>query len=231
METPLKYHNLDFPHTPMKFYSNEDSSDKNRKRQLFFSISRKSDEFSNEFLENAIYNANFKGNVGEEAYEVSPSAYMNKTSPMQKNSSQKGVPMQDDKDDMSTLHFNSNTIKVKKNLFNILVNQIGKKSSPRKRRKVSKPPTIIRRRIDVFKVKNRNKQIPKSVRIKKTPYQLLVLKTYYNEIVSNKTQFNRKQIKKISMKINLDVNKIYKWLWDKKNKLERKNLFIVTKYK
>ena len=41
--------------------------------------------------------------------------------------------------------------------------------------------------------------------------------------------WSKKQIKEISESIGLKENKIYKWLWDKKNKEYKVTKFVVNK--
>ena len=70
-----------------------------------------------------------------------------------------------------------------------------------------------------------NKIIYKKRRFRKNNDQLSLLKKFYEE---NKT-WSKSQIKEISQKISLKENKVYKWLWDQKNKEIKANKFVVKK--
>ena len=70
-----------------------------------------------------------------------------------------------------------------------------------------------------------NKIIYKKRRFRKNNDQLTLLKKFYDE---NKT-WSKSQIKEISQKISLKENKVYKWLWDQKNKEIKANKFVVKK--
>ena len=70
-----------------------------------------------------------------------------------------------------------------------------------------------------------NKIIYKKRRFRKNNDQLSLLKKFYEE---NKT-WSKSQIKEISLKISLKENKVYKWLWDQKNKEIKANKFVVKK--
>ena len=70
-----------------------------------------------------------------------------------------------------------------------------------------------------------NKIIYKKRRFRKNNDQLTLLKKFYEE---NKT-WSKSQIKEISQKISLKENKVYKWLWDQKNKEIKANKFVVKK--
>ena len=54
-----------------------------------------------------------------------------------------------------------------------------------------------------------------------------LLSKFYTE---NKN-WSKKQIKEISERIGLKENKIYKWLWDQKNKEYKSTKFVVNKNK
>ena len=61
--------------------------------------------------------------------------------------------------------------------------------------------------------------------MRKNGEQLELLSKFYNE---NKN-WTKEQIKKISETIGLKENKIYKWLWDQKNKEYKSTKFVVNK--
>jgi len=65
-------------------------------------------------------------------------------------------------------------------------------------------------------------------RIRKSSHQLDALKITYEK--SSNKDWNKETITEISNKIGLSENKVYKWLWDKKNKemMDKKIFFIQT---
>ena len=65
----------------------------------------------------------------------------------------------------------------------------------------------------------------KKKRLRKNNQQLGLLSKFYNE---NKN-WTKGQIKEISEIIGLKENKIYKWLWDQKNKEYKATKFVVNK--
>lgn len=67
----------------------------------------------------------------------------------------------------------------------------------------------------------------KKKRLRKNNEQLVLLSKFYME---NKN-WSKKQIKEISDNIGLKENKIYKWLWDQKNKEYKVTKFVVNKDK
>ena len=69
------------------------------------------------------------------------------------------------------------------------------------------------------------KNLLKKKRVRKNGEQLELLSKFYNE---NKN-WTKEQIKKISETIGLKENKIYKWLWDQKNKEYKSTKFVVNK--
>ena len=72
-----------------------------------------------------------------------------------------------------------------------------------------------------------SKTFMKKKRIRKNNEQLELLSKFYTE---NKN-WSKKQIKEISQNIGLKENKIYKWLWDQKNKEYKITKFVVNKDK
>jgi hypothetical protein len=61
--------------------------------------------------------------------------------------------------------------------------------------------------------------------VRKNVEQIELLSKFYNE---NKN-WSKEQIKRISETIGLKENKIYKWLWDQKNKEYKSTKFVVNK--
>ena len=70
-----------------------------------------------------------------------------------------------------------------------------------------------------------SKNLLKKKRLRKNNQQLGLLSKFYTE---NKN-WTKKQIKEISESIGLKENKIYKWLWDQKNKEYKATKFVVNK--
>ena len=70
-----------------------------------------------------------------------------------------------------------------------------------------------------------NKIIYKKRRFRKNNDQLSLLKKFYEE---NKT-WSKSQIKELSQRLSLKENKVYKWLWDQRNKEIKANKFVIKK--
>ena len=70
-----------------------------------------------------------------------------------------------------------------------------------------------------------SKTLLKKKRLRKNNEQLGLLSKFYME---NKN-WSKKQIKEISESIGLKENKIYKWLWDQKNKEYKVTKFVINK--
>ena len=64
----------------------------------------------------------------------------------------------------------------------------------------------------------------KKKRFRKNSEQLKYLLLFYNK---NK-HWNKKEIKKLSEEIGLKENKVYKWLWDQRNKELKNAKFIIA---
>ena len=65
----------------------------------------------------------------------------------------------------------------------------------------------------------------KRKRLRKNNEQLFLLKKFYSE----HKYWNKKQIREISCKVGIKENKVYKWLWDQRNKETRNTKFIINK--
>jgi len=65
----------------------------------------------------------------------------------------------------------------------------------------------------------------KNRRFRKNNEQIVLLKKFYNE----HKHWSKNQIKEISQKIGLKENKVYKWLWDQRNKEIKATKFVVKK--
>ena len=70
-----------------------------------------------------------------------------------------------------------------------------------------------------------NRTINKNRRLRKSNEQIALLKKFYNE----HKHWSKNQIKEISQKIGLKENKVYKWLWDQRNKELKSTKFVVKK--
>lgn len=66
----------------------------------------------------------------------------------------------------------------------------------------------------------------KKRRFRKNKEQIEKLNLFYS---GKNTRWSREQIKKISEEIGIKETKVYKWLWDKKNKEEKQNKFYIHK--
>ena len=65
----------------------------------------------------------------------------------------------------------------------------------------------------------------KRKRLRKSDKQLFLLKKFYSE----HKNWNKSQIKEISVKSGIKENTVYKWLWDQRNKEAKSTKFIVNK--
>lgn len=74
-------------------------------------------------------------------------------------------------------------------------------------------------------ISDASKSSCKKRRFRKNNEQLLILTKFFNE---NKN-WSKKQLKEISKNTGLMENKVYKWLWDQRNKEFRSTRFIVNK--
>ena len=70
-----------------------------------------------------------------------------------------------------------------------------------------------------------NRGFNKNRRFRKNNDQIALLKKFYNE----HKHWSKNQIKEISQKIGLKENKVYKWLWDQRNKEIKATKFVVKK--
>ena len=71
-----------------------------------------------------------------------------------------------------------------------------------------------------------SKNLLKKKRFRKNSEQIVLLSKFYNE----HKNWSKKEIKEISKNIGLKENKIYKWLWDQKNKDYNKSTkFVINK--
>ena len=72
---------------------------------------------------------------------------------------------------------------------------------------------------------NSSKSSARKRRFRKNNEQLVLLAQFFNE----HKHWSKKQIKEISQKTGLKENKVYKWLWDQRNKEYKSTKFIISK--
>ena len=70
-----------------------------------------------------------------------------------------------------------------------------------------------------------NRTVNKNKRFRKNNDQIAILKKFYDE----HKHWSKMQIREISRKIGLKENKVYKWLWDQRNKEIKATKFVVKK--
>jgi hypothetical protein len=95
-------------------------------------------------------------------------------------------------------------------------------SSPRN---IKKPKKIFECSGSTLATNTSNRNINKKRRFRKNKDQLFLLNKFYNEHKC----WSKNQIKEISQKAGLKENKVYKWLWDQRNKEIKLAKFVVNK--
>ena len=95
-------------------------------------------------------------------------------------------------------------------------------SSPRI---IKKPKKIFECSGSTIATNSSIKSANKKRRFRKNSEQLSLLKKFYNE----HKYWSKAQIKEISQRIGLKENKVYKWLWDQRNKEMKATKFVVKK--
>ena len=95
-------------------------------------------------------------------------------------------------------------------------------SSPRI---IKKPKKIFECSGSTIATNSSFKAATKKRRFRKNNDQLKLLKKFYNE----HKYWSKTQIKEISQNIGLKENKVYKWLWDQRNKEIKATKFVVKK--
>ena len=90
---------------------------------------------------------------------------------------------------------------------------------------INKPKKIFECSGSTIATNTSNKTINKNRRFRKNNEQIALLKKFYSE----HKHWSKKQIKEISQKIGLKENKVYKWLWDQRNKEIKATKFVVKK--
>ena len=72
---------------------------------------------------------------------------------------------------------------------------------------------------------NSSKSSARKRRFRKNNEQLFLLSQFFNE----HKHWSKNQIKEISIRTGLKENKVYKWLWDQRNKEYKNTKFIINK--
>ena len=72
---------------------------------------------------------------------------------------------------------------------------------------------------------NSSKSSARKRRFRKNNEQILLLSQFFNE----HKHWSKNQIKEISNRTGLKENKVYKWLWDQRNKEYKATKFIINK--
>ena len=111
---------------------------------------------------------------------------------------------------------------IRKKNSNLQISHAFTFSSPRT---INKQKKIFECSGSTFATNSSNKCGFKKRRLRKNNEQLSLLKTFYNE----HKYWSKNQIKDLSKKIGLKENKVYKWLWDQRNKEIRATKFVVKK--
>ena len=126
-------------------------------------------------------------------------------------------------DYVNNFYNNNNKIElIRKKNINLQISPQFMFSSPRN---IKKSKKIFECSGSTVATNSSNKNCFKKRRFRKNNEQLLLLKKFYEE---NKS-WSKSQIKEISQKISLKENKVYKWLWDQRNKEIKANKFVVKK--
>ena len=90
---------------------------------------------------------------------------------------------------------------------------------------LKKPKKIFECSGSTIATNSSNKILNKKRRLRKNNDQLELLKKFY---IENKN-WTKSQIKEVSAKIGLKENKVYKWLWDQRNKELKSAKFVINK--
>ena len=109
----------------------------------------------------------------------------------------------------------------KKNLFSIFENTLCSPKTPNKKKRLSKYLFECSASSTTFATSEKKKK-----RCRKNKRQVEQLNMFYYEKGS---KWNRSDIKEISNVVGIKETKVYKWLWDKRNKEEKKMKFLVLK--
>ena len=113
-------------------------------------------------------------------------------------------------------------IDIKKKNCNLQISHPFVFSSPRI---IKKPKKIFECSGSTIATYSSNGNKSKKRRFRKNSDQLTLLKNFYKE----HKFWSKNQIKEISQKTGLKENKVYKWLWDQKNKELKATKFVVDK--
>ena len=117
---------------------------------------------------------------------------------------------------------NNNKVEIRKKNCNLQISHQFIFSSPRI---IKKPKKIFECSGSTIATNSSVKSGNKKRRFRKNNEQLSLLKQFYNE----HKYWSKAQIKEISQTIGLKENKVYKWLWDQRNKEMKSTKFVVKK--
>ena len=118
---------------------------------------------------------------------------------------------------------NTSNISIKSSLSNLSNNNINNEemfNSP-----LNKKPKKIFECSGSTVATNSSKSSSRKRRFRKNNEQLLMLSQFFSE----HKHWSKNQIKEISQKTGLKENKVYKWLWDQRNKEFKNTKFIINK--
>ena len=143
----------------------------------------------------------------------------------------------DNKENKNFNNINNNIIDLSQKIENKKINIVNNRNSPLSNSKLNnkgedkfsspknKKPKKIFECSGSTLATNSSKLSTRKRRFRKNNEQLIILSQFFNE---NK-HWSKNQIKEISQKTGLKENKVYKWLWDQKNKEYKASKFIVNK--
>ena len=109
----------------------------------------------------------------------------------------------------------------KKNLFSIFENTLKSPKTPVQKKRKMKHLFECSASSTTFATSNKKKR-----RCRKNKEQIEQLNSFYAD---KDKKWNRNDIKEISEKTGIKETKVYKWLWDKKNKEEKKRKFYILR--
>lgn len=145
-----------------------------------------------------------------------------------KTDNNNGYNLYNNKNNSNNLNNNTNNIRfgcrngIKNRNYNLQISRQFIFSSPCN---ISKPKKIFECSGSTLATNSSNRTINKNRRFRKNNEQIALLKKFYQE----HKHWSKKQIKEISQKIGLKENKVYKWLWDQRNKEMKATKFVVKK--
>jgi len=191
-------------------------------------------------------NENFDNNNKINVYDINNSNNMNINTDLTKKNlselfnSAKNEQFLSDSQKRKIDNNNININNIQRNNNNINKNKIELKNDIRKKNSnlqishqfIFSSPRIIKKPKKIFECSGSTIATNSSIktgnkkrRFRKNNEQLGLLKKFYNE----HKHWSKNQIKEISQNIGLKENKVYKWLWDQRNKEMKATKFVVKK--